>query len=79
MQYSQGQPFGGGDIPVWCPFLECQVKKYHRTCQGIKVCEKLREDLKNKVHTEVDMDHDFIQIPSEASLEQRSREAKSYT
>jgi len=51
MQYSQGRPSGGGDTPVWCPFLGCQVKKYHHTCQ-------------------VDMDRDFIQTPSEASLEQ---------
>ena len=79
MQYSQGRPSGGGDAPVWCPFLGCQVKKYHHTCQGVKVCEYLKEELKNRVHTEVDMDQDFIQTPSEASLEQKSREAKTYT
>ena len=78
MQYFQGRPSGGGDTSVWCPFLECQVKKYHRTCQGVKICEHLRDDLKNKVHTEVNMDQDFIQTPSEASLEQKSREAKTY-
>ncbi len=79
MQYYQERPSGGGDIPVWCPFLGCQVKKYLRTCQGIKVCEYLKEDLKNKVHTEVDRDQDFIQTPSEALLEQKFREAKTYT
>jgi hypothetical protein len=50
MQYSQGHPSG----PVWCPFLECQVKKYHHTCQGVKVCENLKEDLKNIVHTKIE-------------------------
>ena len=49
MQYSQGHPSGGGDTPIWCPFLGCHVKKYHRTCQGIKACEYLNEDLRNKV------------------------------
>ncbi len=79
MQYSQGHPSGGGDTPIWCPFLGCHVKKYHRTCQGIKACEYLNEDLRNKVHTEVDMDQDFFQTSSEAALEQRTREAKTYT
>ena len=79
MQYSQGHPSGGGDTSIWCPFLGCEVKKYHRTCQGVKVCEHLKEDLKKKVHTEVDMDQDFVQTPSEASLEQKTREAKTYT
>ena len=79
MQYSQGRPSGGGDTSVWCPFLECQVKKYYRTCQGVKVCEYLREDLKNIVHSEVDMDQDFVQTPSEALLDQKTKEAKTYT
>ncbi|EXX50481.1 hypothetical protein RirG_270430 [Rhizophagus irregularis DAOM 197198w] len=46
---------------------------------GIKACEHLNEDLRNKVHTEVDMDQDFYQTPSEAALEQRTKEAKTYT
>ena len=79
MQYFQGRPSGCDDTSVWCPFLECQVKKYHRTCQGVKICKHLRDDLKNKVHTEVNMDQDFIQTPSKASLEQKSRESKTYT
>ena len=79
MQYYQGRPSRGDNISVWCSFLGCQVKKYLHTCQGIKVCEYLKEDLKNKVHTEVDRDQDFIQTPSEALLEQKFREAKTYT
>ena len=79
MQYSQDHSSGGSDISIQCPFLECHVKKYYHTCQGIKACEHLSEDLKNKVHTEVDMDQDFYQTPSEAALEQRTREAKIYT
>ncbi|RIA82515.1 hypothetical protein C1645_835237 [Glomus cerebriforme] len=31
-----------------------------------------------EVHTEVNIDQDFIQTPSEASLKQKSREAKTY-
>ncbi|PKY22744.1 hypothetical protein RhiirB3_526006 [Rhizophagus irregularis] len=78
MQYFQGRPSGGGDTSIWCPFLGYHVKKYIRTCQGIKAYEHLNEDLRNKVHTEVDMDQDFYQTPSEAALEQRTKEAKTY-
>ncbi|CAG8474663.1 12813_t:CDS:1, partial [Funneliformis mosseae] len=47
----------------------CNVKKYNHTCQGVKVCEYLRKDLKDKIHTEVDMDYDFIQTPNEILLD----------
>ncbi|CAB4417119.1 unnamed protein product [Rhizophagus irregularis] len=79
MQYSQGRPSEGSDTSIWYPFLGCHAKKYNRTYQGIKACEHLNEDLRNKVHTEIDMDQDFYQIPSETALEQRTKEAKTYT
>ena len=76
MQYNLGRPSGGSDN-VYCPFLETLVKKSHFTCQGIKICENLDQSIKNKVHSEVDMDTDLVQT-NEFLNTQRTREAKTY-
>ncbi|CAG8516839.1 13496_t:CDS:10 [Cetraspora pellucida] len=59
--YKLGKPCGGGDAIIYCSFLEISVKRSYYTCQGIKVCENLDPNIKNKFHSEVDMDNDLVQ------------------
>ncbi|CAG8738689.1 2393_t:CDS:1, partial [Cetraspora pellucida] len=73
------KPMGGGEKPIWCPYLNCTVKKYYRTCTGIKYCMFLNNLIKNLNHTEVDMSKDLIQQNDEISLLQKTKEAKTYT
>ncbi|KAF0522617.1 hypothetical protein F8M41_015509 [Gigaspora margarita] len=54
IQYKLGRPCGGGDSDIYCHFLETLVKKSHYTCQGVKLCENLNLDIKNKTHCEVE-------------------------
>jgi len=70
---------GEGEKPIWCPYLNCNVKKYYRTCTGIKHCTFLKDSIKNSTHTEVDINSDLIQQNSEISGLQKSKEAKTYT
>ena len=74
-----GKPSGGGDKAIRCPYLNCDVKKYYRTCTGVKYCTFLNNSIKNSNHTEVDMSNDFIQDNNEIAKLQRSKEAKTYT
>ncbi|KAF0341943.1 hypothetical protein F8M41_016170 [Gigaspora margarita] len=61
IQYKLGRPCGGGDNSTYCPFLESSVKKSYYTCQGVKICENLNLEIKNRSHCEVDMDVDLLQ------------------
>ncbi|CAG8857098.1 24186_t:CDS:1, partial [Gigaspora margarita] len=67
-----------GDADIYCPFLETLVKKSHYTCQGVKICENLNVDIKNKTHCEVDMDVDLLQSTNNSLDIQRTRKAKTY-
>jgi len=79
MQYMTGKPMGGGEKQIWSSYLNCNVKKYYRTCTGVKHCVFLDESIKNSNHTEVDMSNDLIQQNNEISKLQKSKEAKTYT
>lgn len=78
MQYMTGKPMGGGEKPIWSPYLNCNVKKYYRTCTGVKYCTFLNDTIKNSNHTKVDMSNDFIQQYNETTNLQKSKEAKTY-
>jgi hypothetical protein len=79
MQYMTGKPMGGGEKPIWSPYLNCDVKKYYRTCTGVKHCIFLKDSIKNSTHTEVDINNDLIQSNNEISELQRGKEAKTYS
>jgi hypothetical protein len=53
IQYAKRQPFGR-KRPVYCPFFQCQVKKWTWKCSGIYACEFLNPFLQSYHHTSVD-------------------------
>ncbi|CAB4413407.1 unnamed protein product [Rhizophagus irregularis] len=79
IQYMTGKPMGGGEKPIWSSYLNCNVKKYYRTCTGVKHCMFLKDSIKNSTHTEVDMNKDLTQHNNEIARLQKSKEAKTYT
>ncbi|KAI9104892.1 hypothetical protein DFS34DRAFT_645600 [Phlyctochytrium arcticum] len=52
-QYASGRP-GGGPVEVNCKYLGCKVKKETRTCQGVKMCEYVADNLRQMTHCSVD-------------------------
>ncbi|KAI9089995.1 hypothetical protein DFS34DRAFT_654283 [Phlyctochytrium arcticum] len=52
VQYSTGSP--GGSQVAHCVLLNVQTKKETRTCQGIKMCEYVADEIKEMSHMAVD-------------------------
>ncbi|CAB4481003.1 hypothetical protein RhiirA1_475338 [Rhizophagus irregularis] len=73
IQYMTGKPMGGGEKPIWSPYLNCNVKKYYRTCTGVKHCMFLKDSIKNSTHTEVDMNKDLTQHNNEIARLQKKK------
>jgi len=74
IQYAKGK--GQGEREVRCPFFSnLKFKKEMRNCNGVKVCELTKPDIRNSKHTSVDPDTAFL-IESENAP---SREQQTFT